>query len=111
MTLNRLTPVFLIPAAIFISSCGNNSPESETAASDSSAVQSVSKLSKAQNVFHTLASPVETASLIKKTGVPYNKEYLNPVENLSKYNTISSRALNLGVYGTDLSMASIFEQS
>ena len=58
----------------------------------------------------SLPSPVETSLLIKKAGAGYNAALLNPTTNASKYNTDKQKALNLGVYGADLSYASIFEQ-
>jgi hypothetical protein len=38
-----------------------------------------------------------------------NEELLNPIPNASKYTTNKKRALNLGVYTTDLSFASLFD--
>jgi hypothetical protein len=36
---------------------------------------------------------------------------MNPVENISRYSTTKSMALNLGIYSTDLSYASLFDQT
>jgi len=66
---------------------------------------------KSKLVFYSLPSPLETAMLIKKTGVSYNSEILNPVENVSKYTTNRQMALNLGVYSADLSYTSLFDQT
>jgi hypothetical protein len=49
--------------------------------------------------------------LIKNAGAAYNEELMNPVSNSSKYITSKSKALNLGIYSTDLSYASLFDQS
>jgi Asp-tRNA(Asn)/Glu-tRNA(Gln) amidotransferase C subunit len=66
---------------------------------------------KSKLVFYSLPSPLETAMLIKKTGVSYNPDILNPVENVSKYTTNRQMALNLGVYSADLSYTSLFDQT
>jgi len=66
---------------------------------------------KSKLVFYSLPSPLETAMLIKKTGVSYNSDILNPVENVSKYTTNRQMALNLGVYSADLSYTSLFDQT
>ena len=50
-------------------------------------------------------------SLIKKAGASYDKDILNAYENASNYVTNISMALNLGVYGADLSYSSIFDQT
>jgi hypothetical protein len=49
--------------------------------------------------------------MIKKTGAKFDKGILNSVDNASKYVTIKSKALNLGVYGADLSYVSTFDQT
>ncbi len=65
---------------------------------------------KTKRVFYTLPSPLETASIIKKTGIQYNEDLLNPLSSLANYTTNKKLALNLGVYGADLSYASLFDQ-
>jgi len=49
--------------------------------------------------------------LIKTAGSTYNEKLLNPLEKVSNYTTNKSMALNLGIYTTDLSFASLFEQT
>ena len=66
---------------------------------------------KAQKVFYTIPSPIEMTSLIKKAGASYDKDAGNSPSNVSNYVTIVSMALNLGIYGADLSYASIFDQT
>jgi hypothetical protein len=65
----------------------------------------------AEKVFYSMPSPIETAVLLKKAGANYDKEVLNLIENKDKYQTISSKALNLGVYGSDLSYTTIFDKT
>ncbi len=67
--------------------------------------------SKTKQIFHTLPSPIETALIIKHSGAIYETSLLNPVDNLARYTTNKSMALNLGIYTTDLSYASMFDQS
>jgi len=69
------------------------------------------QLNTAKRIFYSLPSPLETAMLIKNAGAAYNEELMNPVSNSSKYITSKSKALNLGIYSTDLSYASLFDQS
>lgn len=65
---------------------------------------------KAESVFYYVPSPIETADLLKKAGATYDKDLLNPIENVSKYSSAAARALNMGVYGADLSFTGIFDQ-
>ena len=69
------------------------------------------QLNTAKRIFYSLPSPLETAMLIKNAGAVYNVDLLNPVSNTSRYITSRSKALNLGIYSTDLSYASLFDQS
>ncbi len=66
---------------------------------------------KAQKVFYSLPSPIETALLLKRAGAKFNDEYLNPIDNITKYTSTKKMALNLGVYSADLSFVSMFDQS
>lgn len=101
--------------ATLIVSCGSGN--SNGGASDDSTSSDIERLEKekiikeAKKVMYSLPSPIETAMLIKRAGAEYNEELLNPVENLSRYSTNKAKALNMGVYGADLSYASIFDQT
>lgn len=69
------------------------------------------QLQSAQQIFYSLPSPLEIAMMLKRSGAEYNFEILNSVENASRYTTNKSMALNLGIYSTNLSYASIFDQT
>lgn len=69
------------------------------------------KLQKVQEIFYTIPSPMEMASLLKKTGTGYESAMLNDINNVVKYTSSKRQALNLGIYGSDLSYASIFNQN
>jgi hypothetical protein len=45
------------------------------------------------------------------SGAKFDKAFLNPTANVSHYVSNASKALNLGIYGTDLIFANIFEQT
>ena len=62
-------------------------------------------------ILQQIPSPLEISMLLKESGKKYNASYLNPAENRSKYNSNYQKALNLGVYGTDLGYTNIYEQN
>ncbi|NJO92782.1 MAG: hypothetical protein HC831_30305 [Chloroflexia bacterium] len=62
-------------------------------------------------VLSAIPDPIETASLIKALELRYDKAALNSLDNKSKYATDYKRAVNLGVYSTDLGYANIYEKS
>jgi hypothetical protein len=68
-------------------------------------------IDKAKKIFYSLPSPLETAMLIKSAGASYNESVLNRLSNVSNYSTSKSKALNLGIYTTDLSFACLFDQA
>lgn len=100
----------ILSLSLFIFSC-HNSTSTEEDVADSDTVQAKLKDSKAQEVFYSIPSPIETISLLKSAGAKYNSAYLNPIENVSKYTSVTSKALNLGTYGSDLSFTSMFDQT
>jgi hypothetical protein len=73
--------------------------------------QLIQDVKSVKEIFYSLPSPLETAMILKQAGAKYNEELLNPTENTSRYVTNKSMALNLGIYTTDLSYASLFDQT
>jgi len=73
--------------------------------------QLIKDVKAVKEIFYSLPSPLETAMILKQAGAKYNEELLNPTANVSKYVTNKSMALNLGIYTTDLSYASLFDQT
>lgn len=59
----------------------------------------------------SIPSPVQTSMLIKEAKLPYTENLLNSLDNLSLYTTESKRALNLGIYGTDLGYVTLYNQN
>ena len=72
--------------------------------------QLLDDFNKSKSIFYSLPSPLETATLIKKSGAAYDVDLLNSVNNVSRYNTNLKMALNLGIYSTDMSYTSLFDQ-
>lgn len=63
------------------------------------------------SILQQIPSPLEISVLLKESGTRYNSTILNTPENLSKYNSNYKKALNLGIYGTDLGYTNIYEQN
>lgn len=109
--LNRSTPAALL-AAVLLVACGGDTPQQDTlntGGGDSSATALRQKKTKA--IFYNIPSPMETATLLKEAGAEYDKDILNDVLNVDKYTSPSKQAINLGVYGADLSYASVFNNT
>ncbi|MCK5463341.1 MAG: hypothetical protein KAI95_10005 [Bacteroidales bacterium] len=109
----KLTAILLI--AVLSAGCGSEKRKSgsdELSLSESEMdVGILEDINSAKQIFYSLPSPLETAMLIKNAGATYNEDILNSVDNTSNYTTNKSMALNLGIYTTDLSFASLFDQT
>lgn len=105
----------LLIFALVIFGCSSDSSKKDRVEVDANAIVvdevANSGVQTARQIFYSLPSPLETAMILKRSGAQYNPEILNPVENISRYTTSKSMALNLGIYSTDLSYASLFDQT
>ncbi len=104
--------IYLLLAPSLLLACSGNT-ESTADSNDQIIGENLTpeRAAKAQLVFYTVPSPLEIASIFQGAGSTYNPEITNPVENVDKYVTNTQKAINLGVYGADLSYANIFDQT
>ncbi len=65
----------------------------------------------AQNIFNSIPARAEIMRLIGDSKLEYDPAYLNNPDLSAKYSLENSRALNLGVYGADLSVSGAFDQT
>jgi hypothetical protein len=112
----RFFLLLLVSLSLFFTGCNRGTKTGGGGSGDFEAsgnldAETQEQLNTAKRIFYSLPSPLETAMLIKNAGAVYNEELLNPTGNTSMYITAKSKALNLGVYSTDLSYASLFDQS
>jgi hypothetical protein len=112
MFLNLKSFVLISSTVFLVSACGGNKQEElETTDEETSTVGVDSQKISAQNVFNTISSRTSILELTKQANAEYNVQLLNNPDDVSKYSLESSRALNLGVYGADLNVASIYDQT
>jgi len=78
---------------------------------DTLSVEVLDRITKTQKIFYSIPSPIEMATLLKKTGARYDYTYLNDPVSSDAFNTTTKQALNLGIYGADLSYTSIYNES
>ncbi|MFC2138596.1 hypothetical protein ACFLTE_10505, partial [Bacteroidota bacterium] len=65
---------------------------------------------KFSNSLFSVPSPHEASIFIKKNGVKYDNSLMNSVDNISNYSTSFKKALNLGIYGSNLGYLNVYEQ-
>ena len=92
-------------------SSGNKSDETLAEALAQTALEDEVVSGEVNEILHRIPSPLEISVLLKTSGKKYDAAVLNSADNASRYNTNYKRALNLGIYGTDLGYTNIYEQS
>jgi len=105
--------IVLIAVAIF--SCKQKEPEEiipETTFStympDSVAADTAAEK---REIFYGLLTPVEITGIFNRLETVYNTDMLNPVSSADSYLSASKAALNLGIYGVDLSYLKMFDMN
>lgn len=104
----KKTLAIIISTAILTSGCWSDSTPKKV-----NVLKPKPRTENVKNVtldYYSLPSPMEIASAIKKTGVGYEPKILHKSELGSRYSTNRAMALNLGIYGTDLSYSIYFDQ-
>jgi len=61
-----------------------------------------------ESILASIPAPLELSTHIKDAGIAYDKTLLNPTDNESNYTNSNTKALNLGIYGTDLGYTNIY---
>jgi hypothetical protein len=111
----RSIPFFT--ALIFMASCGDPGKNPSEGASentqgitpDSGDVKTTAEAVK-NIVLYNIPSPAETFTILKMSGSGFDKALTNSSKNESKYVSNFSKAVNLGVYSTDLSFCFLYNQ-
>jgi len=60
---------------------------------------------------YPLPTSFDVTKLLVEAGASYILNLCNPVDNVNRYISLKSKALNLGVYGADLSYAATYNQA
>lgn len=108
-TVSLITKTLLIGSLIIsLASCGGGDGDDNQTID--TARSSMVK-NNTQKVFYSVPSPLEMASLLQKAGAKYDRLILNDINNTSKYSSNASKAINLGIFGADLTYTSVFDQT
>jgi len=94
---------------IAITSC-KSSPRHEDTPSQSVA-DTLSTLVKFDNAIFPTPSPWQVIKLIQKNNIPFSESYINNAINYQRYTTSFKQAVNLGIYGIDLSYLNIYDKT
>lgn len=106
---HRLASAALI---VTLGACGGETQQQQSAdAADTTALNDTSSVyNRAKSIFYSMPSPLEFTTLIKSAGGTFRKELLHNTGLSTQYQGAQKQSLLLGVYGADLSYASVFNQ-
>jgi hypothetical protein len=103
---------YIVAIIILFHSCKSNKSEDQIEEKINQSIDSTQPtLIKFDNTVFSMPSPYEIAYLIKKANLTYNKDILNPYNKSSNYVTNFEKALNLGIYGSDLGYLTLYGQN
>ena len=104
----QIIAVGIILSAV-ISSCGERGGDrSRRAITDNRERRAQEMVSPEE---YPIPTSVEVVEMLHRAGAPYTLGISNSPANADRYFTEKSKALNLGVYGADLSYAAIYEMN
>lgn len=98
-----------VAIGIAITSC-KSSPRNEDNPSQPVA-DTLSTLVKFDNAIFPTPSPWQVIKLIQKNNIPFSESYINNASNYQQYTTSFKQAVNLGIYGIDLSYLNIYDKT
>lgn len=113
MNRSKVLPLLLLLAApLFQWGCGgskDNVHDSVVVKNDSPQVND-STQAKYQRLISNIPIPLDILQKLSSSGVSYRDSLVNPVANLSNYSNSNTQAMNLGIYGADLTYVISMEQ-
>jgi len=93
--------------------CGDNNASSDETSTTENEIEEISQQpgisdDLVKDILQAIPSPLEISTLIREVSQNYNPSVLNEASSSDNYTTNYSKAINLGIYGTDLGYANIY---
>jgi hypothetical protein len=108
----NLKLLFLSAIGVALAACGGGSNDQKGTTDGSDTLDTVAQvgntnLMKVGGRLFNIPSPVETALLIHKLGLAYQKDVPLPTDKAASFATKTSRSLALGMYGADMAYVTV----
>jgi hypothetical protein len=108
--MKKIIAVVIIPLMVFsftgLTSCKNSSSKKQKVQLEKEEVNTIRK--EIEKNVYPLPTSVEVIRMLTDLEVGYIIGISNPTDNAKKYYTSAKRSINLGVYGADLSYATLY---
>jgi len=105
-SLLSITAVFII-ISVILCGCKNTTKTGQDVSTETDSLKQKEELVE-EVIKYPLPTSYEVMNMINKAKVGYTFGITNKIENVDKYLTEKTKALNLGIYGADLSYASTY---
>jgi hypothetical protein len=92
-------------------SCSQNPGESSPVRQSDDSGEVYSEIKEFRPIFYDMYSPVEARRLFYHLDMVFDISILNPVYNIQRYNSSGKIAVNLGIYGANMSFCHMFGQT
>ncbi len=100
---------FMVFGATILDSCKSSSPKKQKLEQEAKEVDTIKK--EIEKNVYPIPTSAEVIKMLTDLEVGYIIGISNPVDNAKKYYTSAKRATNLGVYGADLSYATLYNKN
>lgn len=116
-TIRLIYMLFAVSTMAILYSCGGGAPDGEDDSSDMNNVDDETiEVDQSLNTtldgkLFSIPSPIQMMDMIKNSGGNFDKTILNKPDNIANYISVTKKALNLGVYGSDLGYVTIYEKN
>ena len=108
--INKISPVaytlFFILSSLLIASCSSEKPREQVISEETE-----DYLSLNDDVTYILPSPLQIASIFKRSGMTYISGVTNPPSNVDNYTDAFNQSLAVGVYSADLAYSIVNNQT
>ena len=93
----------LAAATLVLAGCGESAGPKTSGSSLSEGASVTQRTKRLKKIFRAAPTPMETARIVQKTGATFSQDHLHSAMSASNYVTADRQAINLGIYGADLS--------
>lgn len=109
--IKKIFRLLIVVSFLLTYSCRQDEKTDDVLVEDENTIRAVEETKiNAQNLFSSLPDRKVVLTLIQDNQLVYNPDLLNDPGAVNKYTIEFFKAVNLGIYGTDLIVASSFEQ-
>jgi len=109
-TMSNKYLIALTIASSILASCGDKTEKEKEEIVDVQDTIKTTQFNISGELF-SVPSPIQTALLIQKSGIIYDKTVLSASNKVNTFSTDYARSLNLGIYGADLGYVSLYNQT